>query len=167
MQGWCGKILSAILGVLSMALRALICADLGSKTARGSSASVECLRPHRRISRRPRHLLTGAFFCRKTFTDLCSRLSQIVPVGALVSPPICPPLSGWRPRRSPAPGPFFMQDWYFSGAAPIFSTCPKRSSSAPPIVGTKVPASPDWLHEINALSLQRRHDLCARWSAHL
>jgi bifunctional non-homologous end joining protein LigD len=81
--------------------------------------------------------------------DLGSRLSQIAPVGALVTPPNIAPLCrvgglGALPRA----GAVFMQDWYFSGAVPIFSTMLKAFEFCVPTVGTKVPASPDWLHEI-------------------
>ena len=66
----------------------------------------------RRFIKKARHFFTGPF------TDLCSTCSKLsharqkfsymlaCPSETLVTPPISPPLSGWRPRRSPAPGPF-------------------------------------------------------------
>jgi hypothetical protein len=41
-----------------------------------------------------------------------------------------------------------MQDWYFSGAAPIFFHIPFKFEFCLPTMGTTVPASRDWLDEI-------------------
>jgi len=67
----------------------------------------------------------------------------------LVTPPnIAPPLSGFGGLGVPHAGAIFTQDWYFSGAPPIFFHMPRTFEFCLPTVGTAVPAGPDWLHEI-------------------
>jgi hypothetical protein len=59
-----------------------------------------------------------------------------------------PPSVGLAASASPHAGAVLMQDWYFSGAAPIFFHMPLTFEFCLPAVGTTVPASPEWLHEI-------------------
>jgi len=94
-------------------------------------------------------LLAGAFFARRPSTDLCFRLSQIPPVGALVTPPNKAPLCrvgglGAPPRRGRCHDGglvFFWGSAYFFYMPSTFDFClPTRS--------TIVPHSSDWLHEV-------------------
>ena len=93
-------------------------------------------------------MATGAFFCPKAFLRLgLPPISNYARRRLLVTPPISPPLSGWRPRRSPAPGPYWCRIGVFLGQHLCWRHA-KQLRLLPPTRSTSVPSGPDWLHEV-------------------
>ena len=96
-------------------------------------------------------LATGAFFCPKAFQRLgLPPISSHARRRLLVTPPIKPPSVGLAASALPRAGAVLVQNWYFSGAAPILERRQARLRFLPP-------------HQIDQHSLPAFHRRKLQW----